>query len=161
VSGETEAQQSGWTVDTLRADILARLAMLEQLLLERYATQTKAVDAAFSAAEKRFDSVNEFRGQLSDQAGTFMPRAETEAVVLRLTERIQELSAQQNNAISRTEATAMGQRNSDRIGELTDRINKAEGLGQGTRESRAGIYAAIAAVGVVITIIVLIANFVS
>jgi hypothetical protein len=31
---------------------------------------------AETAAEKRFEAVNEFRGQLRDQAATFLPRAE-------------------------------------------------------------------------------------
>ena len=71
---------------------------LRLMLNERYATQTKALDAAFKAAEqavqtalasqekavskaeaaadKRFESVNEFRQQLSDQTATFPSRAE-------------------------------------------------------------------------------------
>lgn len=36
----------------------------------------KAVAKAEIATEKRFDSVNEFRGQLKDQAATLLPRAE-------------------------------------------------------------------------------------
>ncbi len=74
------------------------LEALDRLLQERYATQTKALDAAFVAAEKavatalesqnvavakaeeaaerRFESVNEFRAQLSDQASTFLTRGE-------------------------------------------------------------------------------------
>jgi predicted phage tail protein len=78
------------------ADI--RLADLRTMLDERYATQTKALDAAFKAAEqavqtalasqekavskaeaaadKRFEAVNEFRQQLSDQTASFPTRAE-------------------------------------------------------------------------------------
>jgi len=127
VSGETEASVSGWTVDTLHElvshlndaqdehrrllqdeldrrlkamDVSFRQAIdgLRLMLNERYATQTKALDAAFKAAEqavetalasqekavskaeaaadKRFESVNEFRQQLSDQTATFPSRAE-------------------------------------------------------------------------------------
>jgi hypothetical protein len=36
----------------------------------------KAVAKAEVATEKRFDAVNEFRGQLKDQAATLLPRAE-------------------------------------------------------------------------------------
>jgi len=75
-----------------------RLADLRAMLDERYATQTKALDAAFKAAEqavqtalasqekavskaeaaadKRFEAVNEFRQQLSDQTASFPTRAE-------------------------------------------------------------------------------------
>jgi hypothetical protein len=68
---------------------------------QRFAAQEKAVEAALSAAEKavnaaliaakeavtkaevasekRFDAVNEFRGQLKDQANTLLPRTEFDA----------------------------------------------------------------------------------
>src|SRR5678815_2512757 len=39
----------------------------------------KAVTKAETATEKRFDSVNEFRGSLKDQAANLIPRAEAEA----------------------------------------------------------------------------------
>jgi hypothetical protein len=90
----------GWTIDTLRAHLAGQIVDLRTMLDERYATQTKSLDAAFvahqaavrtaldsaekavtkaeAAAEKRFESVNEFRGQLADQAGHFINRAETE-----------------------------------------------------------------------------------
>jgi hypothetical protein len=62
MSGETEREVSGWTVDTLRAHIEGRMADQRELYLretsdlrtmlqERYATQTKAVDAAFLAQQ--------------------------------------------------------------------------------------------------------------
>jgi hypothetical protein len=41
------------------------------------ASAEKAVTKAEAAAEKRFEAVNEFRGQLSDQASQFMPRSES------------------------------------------------------------------------------------
>jgi hypothetical protein len=44
--------EPGWTIETLRAHIEARLTDLRLLLDERYFTQTKALDAAFVAAEK-------------------------------------------------------------------------------------------------------------
>jgi vacuolar-type H+-ATPase subunit H len=46
----------------------------------------EAVTKAETAAEKRFDSTNEFRGQLADQANTFMPRAEAEIRLTNLAE---------------------------------------------------------------------------
>jgi hypothetical protein len=123
MSGETEADVSGWTVDTVRVDlqrqILAMAVVWDRqlndfrvMLQERYETQTKAIEAAFVASqtamqtaltsaekavqtastaaekavtkqeiatEKRFESVNEFRQTLTDQAGTFMTRGEAQA----------------------------------------------------------------------------------
>lgn len=57
---------------------------------ERFDASTRAVDAAFASAkeavakaelsaERRFESVNEFRAQLGDQASTFLTRREYEA----------------------------------------------------------------------------------
>jgi pyruvate/2-oxoglutarate dehydrogenase complex dihydrolipoamide acyltransferase (E2) component len=81
----------------------SKLITLRELLNERYTSQTEAVKAAFDAAEKsvnqqmtaskeavekantaneaRFQSVNEFRGQLNDLVRTFVPRAEIDAMM--------------------------------------------------------------------------------
>lgn len=143
MSGETETNISGWTVDTLHSEIIRilqerdrryvdraqsmeqalgqRISDLKSMLQERYETQTKAVDAAFLAqqtamqtalttaeravqtallaaekavgkaelaSDKRFESVNEFRAQLADQAATFMPRAENETRFALISEKV-------------------------------------------------------------------------
>jgi hypothetical protein len=60
----------------------------------------RAVTKAETAAEKRFEGVNEFRNTLSDQQRTLMPRAETEIRFKALEEkldRVQDaLAARQN-----------------------------------------------------------------
>lgn len=109
---DTPQGGSGWTIDTLREYLVRRLddehaltaeqvGNLRDLLQERYATQTKALDAAFVAAEKevrtalasaekavtksedayrsKFADVNEFRKTLSDQAAGFLSRDAAEA----------------------------------------------------------------------------------
>lgn len=137
--------------------------MLRDLLDERDRTQKQAVSAALSAqekavgkaetaAEKRFDSVNEFRAQLSDQANTFMPRAEAEAIAGRLGERMQELATAGQSWVTRVEMSALIDRQAERITELTDRVNRAEGKGAGL--SAAWIYAlaAIGAIGTLVSI---------
>jgi hypothetical protein len=53
----------------------------------------KAVTKAEVAAERRFEAVNEFRGQLSDQASTFMPRSEADVRFGSLTKEIADLKA--------------------------------------------------------------------
>jgi hypothetical protein len=110
LSGETETNISGWTIDTLREHVRQQFADLRHLLDERYATQTKALEAAFQAAEqavqtallsqekavnkaeiaadKRFESVNEFRQQLADQAGLFFTRTEADARLGALTDKL-------------------------------------------------------------------------
>jgi len=84
---------------TLREHVMALLAEMDRRFEAAIAAQDKAVQIAMIAsekavvkaeiaAEKRFESVNEFRGQLSDQAATFMPRAETEQRLNRIVEDI-------------------------------------------------------------------------
>ena len=124
MSGETEDQVSGWTTDTLhahlngriadqRAYFEARLAALTGLLDERHHAQSQAVAAALlsaekavgkaeTAAEKRFDAVNEFRAQLADQASTFMPRSESEARASALAEKVDALDKRLDKAEGRT-----------------------------------------------------------
>ena len=129
----------------LAADVAAvrrELAALDRLLVSLIEAQAekvalalasadKAVLKAETATEKRFEGVNEFRQQLADQARNFMTRVEALAVL---------------------------ERHSERIQEVTDRLNRAEGQGQGRDKGRAGLYAAIGAVGVLITIFVWLAN---
>jgi hypothetical protein len=51
----------------------------------------EAVTKAEVATEKRFDAVNEFRGTLSDQAATLLPRAEATARFTSYDEKIEEI----------------------------------------------------------------------
>ena len=195
MSGETEANISGWTVDTLREHVTQQIAMghdalagriadtreyarlqftdqqasigrqfdgmreaqrlqvadMRALLDERYATQTKALDAAFKAAEqavavalanaekatakaetaadKRFDAVNEFRKALTDQTATFLPRAEYDTAQAAMSDRITAASdrvgALELRLTSRldrgagADAGAAGQRNETRLNAST------------------------------------------
>jgi hypothetical protein len=59
----------------------------------------KAVVKAETASEKRFDSVNEFRATLSDQAATLMPRVEAEGRLTALAERTDEASTRNTEAV--------------------------------------------------------------
>lgn len=56
-----------------------RFADQEQAVQAALAAAEKAVVKAELAADKRFESVNEFRGQLTDQANTFISRLEYNA----------------------------------------------------------------------------------
>jgi hypothetical protein len=52
----------------------------------------RAVAKAEAASERRFESVNEFRATLADQATQLMPRAEAEARILALADKLSELT---------------------------------------------------------------------
>jgi hypothetical protein len=62
----------------------------------------KAVAKAETATEKRFDAVNEFRGQLKDQAATLMPRAEADSKFSSMTKEMEELKKVANTAQGRS-----------------------------------------------------------
>lgn len=113
-------------LDSQVAAIHRRIDQLIDLLDERYEVQKadalrvakeaqEALDKAERATEKRFDSVNEFRAQLNDQAHTFMPRTES----ISRHERTQEQLA----TIESHLATA--------IATINRRLDRAEGADQG------------------------------
>ena len=118
-------------LESLRNLLDARLAEIDKRYEQRFTAQDAAVAAAFVAAreattkaenanERRFESVNEFRQTLSDQAATFITRAEAEARI---------------------------GANSEKIGDLFDRVNLMGGRQAGSTDARALM---IAAVGILI-----------
>jgi hypothetical protein len=98
----------------------------------------KAIAKAEVANEKRFESVNEFRAQLTEQAGTFTPRTEFEGQV---------------HALRTEQQTAAG-RNAERIQELTDRMNRNDGKGAGLDKSWGLLVGLIGLIGVLVTMYV-------
>lgn len=85
MGGETESNVSAWTIDSLRASLLDKMAARDKHLDERKEAQEKAVaerlaekdkrDSERAASmEKRLDGMNEFRQTLSDQSKTFLTR---------------------------------------------------------------------------------------
>lgn len=91
--------------------VQAAFAAQEKAIAAAFAAQEKATAAALAAAkeavakaevasDKRFESVNEFRGQLKDQAGTFLARPEYLSEHLTLLSRL--------DAIENAEARIIG-----------------------------------------------------
>ncbi len=68
------------------------------------AAQT-AVNKAESSAEKRFDSVNEFRNQLKDQQSTFIQKPEFDARVKSLDDKLNTMQTYVTNSQGRSEGT--------------------------------------------------------
>lgn len=56
----------------------SRFTAQEKAVAAALAAAKEAVNKAENASEKRFDSVNEFRGQLKDQNATFATRTEVD-----------------------------------------------------------------------------------
>lgn len=76
----------------LREYIDIRVNSLELAMQAGLATAKEAVVKAEDATERRFESVNEFRGQLNDQQRSFMPRLEYEQAHNALISRVDELT---------------------------------------------------------------------
>ena len=131
-----------WTLDTLYIHINAVIGALDRRVNEKFGDTSTALNAALTAAEKavikaevstekRFEAVNEFRGQLADQARTLMPRAEAEARI----ESIQKL-----------------------VDDLSSKSDKDEGRLRGNTATYGFLVAAIGAIIAIITVIVLITH---
>lgn len=91
------------------------------------ASQKEAVNKAETAAERRFESVNEFRQQLGDQAGTFY---------------------------TRVEAAVVNDRNAERINDLRDRLNLAEGSKTGSTATMASIVGSLTVIVIIVNVVI-------
>ena len=108
-------EPSPWTLESLRDHLLALREADKEAVATALAAAKEAVTKAESAAEERFRSVNEFRAQLSDQAVTFMPRAEYESRHGDLNQRVDQM------------ATTLTEKLEDaiqRLGEKLDLVNR-------------------------------------
>ena len=112
------ADCEGWTHATLLAHVVAMLEAHEKLDAARHHAQEVALTKAETAAEKRFESVNEFRAQAADRDALFITKTEVYPRFDGLAERINELSA---------------------------RLDKAEGRGTGIKDIVAWVVAAMMA----------------
>lgn len=95
--------------------------------LTAFTASEKAIAKAESASERRFESVNEFRGQLADQAAMFIPRLESEAKFISIMEKVDA---------------------------LTTRIDRNEGRGAGMSQGWALLVGAVGLIAVLIGIFV-------
>jgi len=69
---------SKWKISTLRTFLQRQIDDQAKAVAVALESAEKAVIKAEEAANKRFESVNEFRQQLNDQTKTFMTRDEVE-----------------------------------------------------------------------------------
>jgi hypothetical protein len=104
----------GQTADPTPHELLTIINERDKAYNQRFDAQEKAVAAALAAAkeavakaetaaEKRFDAVNEFRSTLKDQQATLMPRSEVVTLLHALDEKVQNNDVRINQVISRSE----------------------------------------------------------
>jgi hypothetical protein len=112
----------------------------------------RAITKAETATEKRFEGVNEFRAQLTEQAATFMPRAEAEGSIARNAERIRDISEQNATFVRRAEIEPAREQMNTRIAELAARLDRMEGRGAGLASGWGYILGGIAALSAVVAL---------
>lgn len=116
MSGETELHPSAWTPDLLYLHLKTRLEDRDRLVQAKFdaislsmstalAAAREADDKASTANERRFDSVNEFRGQLNDVMSMMMPRAEADARFVALSEKLDAMQRTVDRSTSGYDAT--------------------------------------------------------
>lgn len=101
----------------------------------------KAISKSEAATEKRFESVNEFRAQLADQAQRFIPRIEAEQRMVQNAEKID----------------ALDTRHQKDVGAINSRLDLTTGRTNGIAAGWGAIVAAVGVVGAVIAIIIAVA----
>lgn len=166
MSGETEADVSGWTVDTLHRHVEVEIARAREQAETRIAAVEKAAEIAQheadkrltaamdaaekavlkaeSASEKRFDSVNEFRAQLADQTARFMPRSEVAALIESLGDKLSSHEGRTREALT----------------DLSSRITRREAAIEGAAVTRSSLFGWLgAAVAFVTLVTVLVSVF--
>jgi len=124
------------------AFLAQQTAMSTALTAAERAVQTallsaeKAVTKAEVATEKRLEAVNEFRGQLADQASTLMSRVEADARISSIIDKF-ESAEKANQAFHQLQIT--------RIAELdqrvTSRLDLTKGKSDGTNNTIAFLFA--------------------
>ncbi len=117
--------------ENLRLHIIGQGQQLDAARRETtiiHEASTKAIEKAEAASEKRFESVNEFRQQLSDQANLFMPREVADTQIETLRKQVQD---------------------------NTKRIDTTQGAKTGSERT---ITVGLAAATIVISIVVILAN---
>lgn len=131
MSGETEKQVSGWTVDTLKEHFSQRFTDSDKAIQAALLAAKEAVLKAENATEKRFEATNEFRGQLADQTATLLPRSEYDS---------------NHKALE------------DKIDALTDRMNRNDGKSSGLSAGWGYLVGAIVLAATIISVILALNN---
>jgi len=186
MSGETGEVTSGWTVDTLRANLQRQLDDMRMMLNERYETQGKAIDAAFVAQQVAMTTALTAAERAVATALLSAEKAVTKAEVAaeKRFEAVNEFRGQLNDMvttlISRTEAEARmsaiaekldaeasrlnqrasenGQRISELDAKLSSRLDVSQGRSSGISASAGAIVGGVGLLGSVIAIIIVLAE---
>jgi hypothetical protein len=132
-------------IDSQAEKVKLALEATEKAIDKAEIATAKAIDKAEIANDARFAAVNEFRSQQSDLIARFATLERVDLLYSQSRQRMEEI----NTNIQ------------DRLTELATRITTVEALARGAAASKTGTYAAIAAVGVLLAIVITVANVLS
>jgi len=122
-----------------RAD--ARFEAMKEMVDAAFNSSQKAIEKADFATEKRFEGVNEFREQLSDQASRFVTRETLDALIAKLETQIE--------------------RTHEDLDVLAKRVDVREGQVQGNRITVGNLVTAVTLAVAVIGVLVVLSNYFS
>lgn len=88
--------------------VAAALAAQEKAVTAALNAADRAVAKAEAASERRFESINEFRGALADSARLLMPRSESEQNFRAMTEKIDDVIKRVNARDDRSRGLGQG-----------------------------------------------------
>jgi len=167
---------TSWTIETLKQHIDQRLVDSDKAVQAALAAADKAVASALLAAdkavasmllaqkeavlkaeiatEKRFEGVNEFRATLADQATNLLPRSEYMVGHNSLIERLAQIEIKSTGYLARNEHIGAHDALIEKIEGLTERLNKGDGKDSGAEVTMGKVYAAIAGLGGILGILV-------
>lgn len=151
-------------LDNLEKSIDVRFQSVSTTTDSALAAADKATLKAEIATEKRFESVNEFRSTLSDQAAKFIIRSEFELVVNRLEEDIKNLALAKAELVSIVTYDEAHKNLLKQVDEL--RLSRATLEGKASQESvsqvstRAQLGILFGAIGTILAVAGFIINFI-
>lgn len=135
--------------------VAAALASTEKAIDKQERATEMAITKQEVATEKRFEGVNEFRAQQADIISTFARKAEVEARLTAITEKMDTAISQISENL-----TAQERRTSDSFNSLGSRLDIIRGNTEGTRnqktETRAQLSSANMILGLIIAVITII-----
>jgi predicted phage tail protein len=162
-----------WTVETLLVYWKDRHVDLQLQMEQRFAAQKDALEGSIKAQQDainaaletvrqanekteravalRFQSVNEFRQTLSDQASLFITRTEAEAAISRNAERIQDITLAMHELADKKDLITAYERVDARLLSVEKSITNREGRGSGLAAGWGYIATAVAIIASVIT----------
>jgi hypothetical protein len=157
-----EAQEKAVELALTRVDreLQAHFHAAREEVHAALASADKAIAKSEASTDKRFDSVNEFRAQLSDQAATFMMRSESLARHDRTAEQVSEMAGRHENDIRmarerfESDLTALRQRFESDIATINSRLDRNAGTASGLDKAWGYLIGGIGLAGAVVGIII-------